>query len=242
MGLKFKKSSFGAVRQSNNISKSSVSNALQISRISLNRKQKSGSKKVSLATKELVAVFYTQMDVSTSFPNKTKSKSSLDVLKDTVTKTFKKVQLAHPDVKIGLSTSRKLKPRHVKKQSQAKMLQCVCDVCENMELFICITACENIELFICNTASMSKNGIEIPQVLQKQHHGVHKRSIGLGLSTLCHKYIHKPKCLERSCDARGADYVGLLLNCWATHDDEVVSYFKWWEHQEWIVKEKSIKG
>ena len=69
-------------------SKSGLARMTKISRTSLNRKPSSGSKKISERVRKIVEKFYTNIDVSTSFPNKTNSAHLLYVLKGSTFSVF----------------------------------------------------------------------------------------------------------------------------------------------------------
>lgn len=135
--------------------KSLLSKMVGISRTSLNRKRKFGSKRVSAAIRSTIERFYVDPDVSIPFPNKTKSPHPLYVLKGTGPVTFAKFKVANSDINISFTTFWSLRPRYVKMQSKARLLQCVCDICENVKLIL-----------NCVTASMAREGIEIPAVLR----------------------------------------------------------------------------
>lgn len=110
-----------------------------------------------------------------------------------------------------------------------KLLQCVCDICENVEL-----------LLICIAASMSKSGIELPSCLKRHDNRTHRHCLDMGISTLCHPSLYSPNCLARDCGDCGTGNIRQVLSQWAELDDTHVSYFRW-GIQDRIVKLKTIK-
>lgn len=210
------------------INKSAVSRNLGISRTTLNRVRTTGSKKTSPEVRQVVAEFFTQMNVSTTYPNKTKSQHPLYVLKDSAHSLYKKFQQSHPHLGISFTTFWKLKPKYVKKQSAAKLLQCVCDICENIEL-----------LLTCISASITRSVLETPEFL-KRGKTTERRAMELALSTLCHRSLYSRACLDRQCSSCGTSKINDLLLPWAQSDEEEVNYFKWcYESRQ--VKGKAVK-
>ena len=182
--------------------KSALARLIGTSRTSLNRKRSLGSKKINPETVDLVKSFYVDNDISIPFPNKTKSVQPLYVLKGTGPVTYAKFRAINVHVKISFSSFWNLRPKYVKKQNQARLLQCVCDVCENVKLML-----------NCITASMARQKLDIPVLFKKSTYSADYRIRSLGLSTLCSQKEYRPGCLMRKCAQCGTDKIKEALRC-----------------------------
>ena len=169
------------------------------------------------SVRQLVEEFYIDNDVSVPFPNKTKSSQPLYVLKGTGPTTYARFPLQNAAVKILFSSFWALRPKYVKKQSQFRLLQCVCDICENVKLFL-----NSI------TASMARDKLEILTAFKKSTYTTDYRSRGLGLSTLCSSTEYRIQCLMRKCNRCGTKEIEQSLHDWLNlSPDSSETWFSW---------------
>ena len=210
------------------LNKSALSREVKISRRALNRQRKHGSKRLSQDVKTIVTSFFTSIDVAVAFPNKTNSKHPLYVLKGSAKVVFNKFKLEHPDIKISQSSFWRLRPKYVKKQSQAKLFQCTCELCENVSLLI-----------MCISNSMLRCKMEVPDLLKKSSHTATYRCRALAAATLCHGSLHSQKCLDRQCSKCGVKVIRDLLEPWAHDNPEKLGWYKW-QNQECQVNKKTV--
>ena len=115
-----------------------------------------------------------------------------------------------------------LRPKYVKKQSQSRPLQYVCDICENEILLNYITA------------SMARDKLEIPAALKKSTYTTDYRIRCLGLSTLCSCTEYRIQCLIRKCDRCGTKEIEQSLHAWLSlSPDSSETWFSWCYKIEW---------
>ena len=203
------------------INKSVVSRKLSISRTSIAGKPKK-LKGQGFSKKEvdLVHSFYKDIEVSTCYPNKRKNaKEAVYVLKDSGPRTYQHFLNSHPEIKMSSSTFWNLRPKKiVKKKSAAKWLQCLCDVCENIDLLI-----KAIK------GSLMRSKMEVPSFLETR--------FKLCASTLCHPRVFVVKCLDRLCDDCGINSIEEALAIWST--DNPTEQLSWWR---WEQQRTEING
>ena len=69
--------------------------------------------------------------------------ASLKVLNYTKKNLYVKFREKHPDIKISPSNFWKCKPKCIKLMAAGRLLQCVCDICENIS-FITTAICRSM--------------------------------------------------------------------------------------------------
>ncbi|XP_063967818.1 uncharacterized protein LOC135157146 isoform X2 [Lytechinus pictus] len=129
---------------------------------------------------------------SLQLPNKKdiskKTFQKTSVLQMPINEIYNKFKSANPDVKIGISSFKMLRPQHVKLMSTRKMAACLCEYCTNLELKLSV-------LNKINKAEPIKNMYELNKL------------------TLCKRptdvKYDAPKCYRRECSECG---VQLLKN------------------------------
>lgn len=86
--------------------------------------------------KRAIVKHFTRPDVSTEMPNKKgqKVEATRHVLQRSITATHASFKEDNPGVKVARSTFAALRPKNVLTQSHAKLFQCLCEYCANVEL------------------------------------------------------------------------------------------------------------
>ena len=206
--------------------KTSVSQILPISRSTLYRKFSGhiGRPTINTQIRGVVDNFFNNPDIITIYPNKRKGKviAPLKVLNYTKKNLYVKFREKHPDIKISPSTFWKYKPKHIKRMAAARLLQCVCDICENISL---ITTAIRRSMTQCN--------LDVGDIFDDP--------FKTGLLTLCHKNLHFPKCLDRKCAECGTHQFLDLLQQWADDDPSSAIKFATWKVVDTEVNGKVVK-
>lgn len=200
-------------------SKIHVAAVANVHRNTLNKTPSSNkTPSTKLVMKQLIRSYYEREDNVTIYPNKSKNATHpLMVLKFGGRQLYQRFleDIAPQDKPVSFSLFWSLRPKHVKKQSAAKLMQCVCDICENVEL-----------LLNPIISSMRRHYIAIPDLLSTS--SLSTRSAELALSTLCHPSIHKKSCLDRECEHCGLSKLIEQLQPWAYDmPGDEIRYFKW---------------
>lgn len=192
-------------------SKTALSKMLPVSRATLHRPKykKPGRRPIVDEVRQLVLAFYTKFENITEYPNKRRGKTAepLRVLNFTLKRLYVKFCTEHPDAKISLTTFRKYKPKTIKYKSAARLIQCVCDRCENVALLVSAIR-----------RSMHNHNFDVPDILRQDESSI-------GMATLCERDIHKPKCLDRLCEHCGVHIVTSTIQPWV--DDYSAELVKW---------------
>lgn len=197
-----------------------VSESLGVSRKAFYFKSGKGkSPRVSQNTITIIQKFYRQEDVTTTYPNKTKNGKTLRVMKYTRKNTYRMFMDEHPEVKIGLTTFNKLKPRDIKLMKHAKWFQCLCEICDNVK---------NISRSI--RLSFQRSHMEPPVFLTDE--------MDLAKASVCD--INNLSCLDRTCTK--CESVDLLpsFEQWINDDDRVKVKYDKWERCEEMVGLKTV--
>ena len=199
--------------------KSAVSQRLGISRKSFyHRSQKNKNPRIKHDVVNKVLDFYNREDITTTYPNKTRSGKILKVLKFTCKQTYNKF-VAEYGIKISQSTFNKLKPRDIKLMRSAKFLQCLCDICDNVGM-----------LRKAINSSLSRHGITSFAL---------ESDLAIAKAAVCS--ISNLSCLDRQCKVCSpATKLRPLLSEWLEDGaTEVISYVKWCRVTE-VVKGKEV--
>ena len=97
-------------------------------------------KKVTDYVRKVVSDYYQSLEVSTQIPNKQRKKTGTNgpvfVLQNGIVETYNDFRLAHSTIKIGMITFLKLRPRNVRLMRAMKWMQCVCEICTNLETLL----------------------------------------------------------------------------------------------------------
>lgn len=193
------------LRSSNKLA---VSRRLNISRNHFYYKSQRGNNpKIPEADILTVIDYYKREDVSVTYPNKTRGGQPITILRQSRVDTFKQFKLEFSHIAISQSSFNKLKPKSVKLMKQAKWLQCLCDVCDNISMLV-----KSIKL------SMSRHQFDIPEFFQSEY--------SLAKATVCD--IFKYDCLDRKCSSCAPEMIRCELEAWLSDDvNTPVSYMKW---------------
>lgn len=212
---KSKRNLANCLKHVNVVNKSAVARELKVSRTTLNRNTRAIRRGYTEEDRQKAREFFTDIEVAVCFPNKTNSQHPIYVLKCSATQVYALFKRQYPEIKMKLTTFWSLKPKYVRIQARSKMLQCTCDICENIEL-----------LMLCVASSMARHGIDIPEVMRRgSQQG--SRSRRIGLATLCDKTLHNPACLDRQCPDCGVQLISNLLTPWKNDMPEVLKWLKW---------------
>lgn len=209
--------------------KNAVSTFLPVSKSTLHRRPcgKSGRPTLPDDTIQLIRDFYSRNENVTIFPNKRRGKSPaqpLRVLNYSKKKLFAVFKQEYPDKQVSISSFWKYKPTSIKRKRAARLLQCVCDVCENVSLIL-----------IAIRTSLQRSDLEIPDIIMNADHQA------LGFLTLCDSKQHFPQCLDRTCNQCGTHKAEELLTCWAEENPSDSVRWLTWKHVGTLVGEKSVK-
>ena len=143
--------------------------------------------------------FYSREDVSHNIPNARGAMVGNDgvvgrkVLASTLSATSKQYQEMHPNIKVGFSTFKKIRPKHIVPYTQHKFRECLCEYCVNVDL----------GLKALNTFGSSKGQANI---------NITDKYCASQL-TLCPKVDnqYKKNCLDRNCPQCGVHRLKLHL-------------------------------
>ena len=186
-------------------SKTEVSNLFPVAKATLhhNRKAKGlvGRPPINPRIQKTLHDFFHHCENITIYPNKQRSKSSLQPLK-VLNHTSRKLYVLfceqHPECKVSPSTFWTYKPKDVNHKPAARFLQCVCKICENITLIM-----SAIKLF------MQRANLPVPDVINNVDNHP------LCFMTLCYRNLHSPKCLERKCNKWSERPVEVLVIRWS---------------------------
>lgn len=167
-----KKEVVRTLRRSDGLDKKAVSKIIGVRRPTLSYKPKGGRSKnhlkVTPSVQEVIANFYKLPEISTQMPNKRRSgPSNVYILNNTILKTYREFKIAHPDVSIGVTQFLKHKPKCVQLLKKFKWMQCVCDICFNIQ-----------SLISAISASMARHNFILPDWLTRD-------TLNIGLQMLC---------------------------------------------------------
>lgn len=201
-----------------------------ISKRTLHRKPSKtavGRPSINVGLKRKLREFFENTDNITVYPNKKrrdrKTCEPLRVLNMTRKKLYVKF-CEETGENISLSTFWRNKPRGIKRKSAARMLQCVCDICQNVELIL-----NSIKV------SMTRNNYIIPEILQDTNSLPITSAVAL--ATLCQSRLYLPKCLDRQCSDCGLRIIKEALLPWANDvPDDVIRWVTW------KIVESTVKG
>ena len=198
--------------------KKAVSEVLGVSRTHFYFKSKRGSKpKTSNETREKVIQFYTRADISTQYPNKYKN---FLVLRQSQKRTHALFLAEYPQHKMSKTTFYKLRPKQVKLMKASKWLQCLCDVCDSVQLIV-----KSIR------ASLIRSCTAVPDEFQ------HGNEMELAAATVCD--IRNDDCLKRKCQSCSPmTALEILVGGWLD-SEETLSYYVW-DYVKEKVKDKEI--
>jgi len=200
--------------------KKAASEALGIPRSSFYFKSTKGSKPhTSTETKSIITQFYHRQDISTIYPNKTKSGKVLIVMKYSRKRTYNLFKAAHPSVKTKKSTFDKLKPQQIRLMKSAKYLQCLCDICDNVKL-----------LCVAIKASMLRTNLSAPLFLDNE--------LDLTKETVCS--LRNYLCIDRKCQECSPALIKPAFSDWLNDDDHLKIAYLQWKRVSEKVKSKTI--
>ena len=202
--------------------KKAISETLNLSRNHFYYKSQKGSNpKVSHQLMQDAIKFYSREDVTTRYPNKRKN---LLVLKQSRAKTHKMFLEENPGCSISLSSFIKLQPKHVKLMRAGKWLQCLCDICENVQMI-----CRSIRLSTVRSNMPS----ECSSIFEPG------KELELCKLTVCS--LHNDRCVMRKCkDCSARAGLEKYLSVWVSDDDRIPINYNQWERVTEKVKGKDI--
>lgn len=208
--------------------KRSVAQMLPFSRSTLYHKPSGsvGRPKLTDSMKEVIIEFYTRQENITEFPNKSRNRIEvrpLIVLNYTKKKLFVKFCDELQDFRPSLSTFWKYKPKHIKCKKAARLLQCVCDVCENVSLIISAIK-----------FSMQRSNFPLPEII------LNGDGNAVGFMTLCSSKQHQPDCLDGKCERCGTGQVKEILHGWATDNPSEIIRWLTWKVVDTVVGSKTV--
>ena len=163
-----------------------------------------------------VTDFYSREDVSHNIPNARGDMVGNDgvvgrkVLASTLSATYKQYKEMHPNSKVGFSTFKKIRPKHIVPYTQHKFRECLCEYCVNVDL----------GLKTLNTFGSSKG---------QAHITISDRYCASHL-TLCPKINnqYKKKCLDRNCPQCGVHLLKLhLVPLLDEYSAELIQWYRW---------------
>lgn len=203
-------------------SKLEISKLVPVSRSTLHRRSdgKAGRSTISSELQSTVIDFFNNQENVTEYPNKRRGQQikPLKVLNFTRKRLFVRFCEQYPSIKLSRSTFWKYKPRDIKHKSAARLIQCVCDICENISLIV-----------MAIRRSMQLSHFQVPDALEDE--------LTLGLFTLCDRKVHQPACIDRKCESCGVQKVEQILRSWA--DDGPSDLIKW---MTWKIIESPVNG
>ena len=176
----------------------------------LTTKNKSGlGSRITVETLENIKTNYYSEHVTTTYLNKTKSGKVLRILKYSLRKTCQTSKIEHPEAKVSRGTFIKLRPTEIRLMRQAKWFQCLCDICDNIQLL-----CRAIKTSMLRSNPTQK----IPAFLTDD--------LELAKEVVCD--IHNPGCLHRKCLNCSPDAIKTHFQDWIRDSDHVpIRYFQW---------------
>ena len=179
-----------------------------LTRKSIERKQRNDM--LSDNIKQQVAQFYDEVsciipDYKKVSKKTQKPKRRLDLSTNKLYDAFK---VDNPDITISKSTFQRLKPSHVQNMTQAKLRQCCCEYCTNIEH----------KLKVLNRCCKSKEvQCQIPD------------KYSLSATTLCKNNDDHPSkaCIMRECEYCGPKSLENYLRPLEPYDQDDVQYLRW---------------
>ena len=201
--------------------KKAVAETLSISRNHFYYKSQRGrNPRVAKTTVDKVIQFYRREDISTHFPNKNKN---LIVLKQSKKKTFHLFKEEYPSDIISPTSFYKLRPKNVKLMKAGKYLQCVCDICDSIQMIA-----RGIRL------SMSRNGFLVPNYLEAGN------ELELAKGVVCDLKVEA--CVYRKCDSCSPQTnLRPDFKDWIKDDTHAPVTYQTWGYVTEIFKDKPIK-
>ena len=186
-----------------------------------NTSQKGKHPRMPLDIVKNVVDFYHREDITTTYPNKSKSGKPIQIMKFSRLRTFNIFRSELSDAKISITTFNKLKPRQIKLSRCAKYFQCLCDICDNFSM-----------IYKAIKSSFNRAGVVMSIELETE--------LALAKHTVCS--FANLNCLDRS--AKNCSVVSNklrpLFNDWLVDDDhQKVSYLKWERVLE-LIKGKQV--
>ena len=179
--------------------------------------QKRASRKDRLSTEEQIRDFYESPTVSRVSPNKKDvitidgEKTQVHVMNMTLKEAFDLFKLENPEVKVGLTSFKALKPKQIKIVKETSHRSCLCQTCCNLALKI-----DCLKKFAEQTEK---------DKLKQQLIGMTKSK--LSDMSVC-PYIELPSndCLQGTCLKCGPSMLQERLELdWTT--DETMQWYKW---------------
>lgn len=201
--------------------KSVVSKRLGITRNYFYYKSQKGRKpRTSLVTLNKVRDFYFREDITTTYPNKTKSGRIIRAMKYTKAQAFKKFILEFGQV-IKSTTFFKLRPKEVGLRKKAQWMQCICDPCDNISM-----------LSKAIRQSMTKVGLNVPPFLTDE--------LTLAKSSVCS--MDDYKCLDNKCkQCEPTKIFRADLQQWLESEDGNHIDYHLWEYGEEAYKDRKVR-
>ena len=183
--------------------------------------------RLSPEVKEAVADFYHQPEISREVPGKaavvvTKEKGKTVALTKhlmsmTMEEAYKRFKEIKPEIKIGLTSFKKLKPFNVKKVSELSRRTCLCTTCCNLALKL-----DALKRFV--------GCLQAPTDELKKLSGFSKAD--MSLASLCDmgNQVHPNlRCLERSCTNCNSKVQNVLKPLDNFKDEQIQ-----WHHWEYV--------
>lgn len=184
------------------------------------KSQKGQNPKTALDTINKVREFYFREEISTIYPNKTKSGKIMRAMKFTKARTYK-LFVEEYGALTKQTTFYKLRPRDIKLRKKAQYLQCLCDPCDNVQI-------------ISKTVrkSMLKDGLQPPDMLVDDYE--------LAKASVCD--FDRYECLDNKCaECRPHEVFDEVLKTWLENEDGEVMTWTIWERADDEYKGKVVK-
>ena len=161
---------------------------------------------ITNVNQQAIARFYERPDVSICLPNKKlvskKTGKPRYILCKTITATHQLFLAQHPNIKISLAKFAYLKPKHVRSQREARLHQCLCIYCTNVDLKLS-------EVRKINGSPNLRNHFDAVN------------------ATMCPKIgdstYHDIKCIDRKC----ADCPSLTIPEEVEQNERILQWKKW---------------
>lgn len=157
------------------------------------------NRKLWSTQREAIETFYQSPKISVLLPDKRKKKKEMPFYEMQVSllAAYKEFRLENPQIKFGVFTFQKARPKCIHLLKRMKWLQCVCDICANIK-------------YICTAlhSSLMRDWLESPGWLPVSE------PITIGLETICHGAEKlSAKCLARKCGGCGTKEIVNDLIC-----------------------------
>lgn len=190
-------------------------------------KRKKRKDRIPDDVRALVREFYLSPDTSRPVPNVRevmwvldeetgqKRKVQKHVMLMTLAEAFKEFKRQYPEVKVGFSTFKSLKPMHVKKVSETSRRTCLCTICCNVAL--------KVEAVRKVVSACKEDG----EPAGDPFVNITKQSVAAVTLCPCDQ-DPKSKCLNRDCDDCGTDRLSAFFQPLITKsEDDPVTWHKW---------------